>query len=69
MPEDEILQERNQQGPGWQEIPPNGPAAQEEPVRQQPAQPGQAQQLPAIASAMTEDEKKDYAFVTKARVG
>ncbi len=68
MPDDnEIPQERNQRGPGWQEMPPNGPAAQEEPARQQPAQPGQAQQLRAIASAMTEDEKKDYAFVTKAR--
>ena len=63
MPED-IPQERNQRGPGWQDVPPNGPAAQEEPRRQQP---GQAQQLRAIASAMTEDEKKDYAFVTKAR--
>ncbi len=67
MPEDVIPpQDRNLPGPEWRDVPPNGPAAQEEP-RQQPAQPGQALQLRAIASAMTEDEKKDYAFVTKAR--
>ena len=66
MPEDVIPpQEVNQRGPGWRDMPPNGPAAQE--VPNQPATPGQAQQLRAIASAMTEDEKKDYAFVTKAR--
>ncbi|MCP3665887.1 MAG: hypothetical protein GY696_25890, partial [Gammaproteobacteria bacterium] len=41
----------------------NGPAAQALP--NQP--PGQAQRLRAISSAMTDDEKKDYTFVTKAR--
>ncbi len=42
-------------GPAAQGVP-NGPAAQGPP--NQP--PGQAQQLRAIASAMTDDEKKDY---------
>ncbi len=51
-----------QNGPAAEEVP-NGPAAQGPP--NQP--PGQAQQLRAIAGAMTEDEKKDYQFVTKAR--
>ena len=52
-----------QNGPAAEEVP-NGPAAQGPP--NQP--PGQAQQLRAIAGAMTEDEKKDYQFVTKAEV-
>ena len=67
MPEDVIPplnvnppQDANQRGPGWRNMLPNGPAAQELP--NQP--PGQAQQLRAIASAMTDDEKKDYTFVT-----
>ena len=60
--ENEIPEERNQRAPGWQDLPNGLPPAQQEPVRQQPAQ-----QLHAIANAMTEDQKKDYAFVTKAR--
>ncbi|MCP3662075.1 MAG: hypothetical protein GY696_06190, partial [Gammaproteobacteria bacterium] len=54
-------------GAGWQDLP-YGPAAQEEPTQQQPAQQGQAQQLHALANAMAEDQKKDYAFVTRDRL-
>ena len=57
MPEDNKVQGGNQREPGWQQLP-NGL----EPPQQLPAQ-----QLHAIANAMTEEQKKDYMFTTKAR--
>ena len=58
MPDDNVIPAGgNQRAQGWQQLP-NGL----EPAQQLPAQ-----QLHAIANAMTEVQKKDYMFITKAR--
>ena len=60
--ENEIPAGGNQRAPGWQNLPNRLPPAPQPQAQQRPAQ-----QLQAIANAMTEDEKKDYMFITKAR--
>ncbi|MCP3667338.1 MAG: hypothetical protein GY696_33410 [Gammaproteobacteria bacterium] len=57
MPEDNEEQGGDQRQPGWQPVP-----GGLEPLQQLPAQ-----RLHAIANAMSEEQKKDYTFITKAR--